>query len=470
MAYKQQIHQQSNEWGYASTINQTIDNVDAIVGGDTLKESINSASTRIDSLQTAVNQTLDGVNQTLQQTQTNVNNTLNEYVNKMETLKAETESDVATVVQAINKVKDTTGDKANLYAYFNNDAGNERRNLVQTANKTLDIIGYNSQTNRSIEDLITTNKTSIVNGMNSTKTELTQETNDRIAADNAIHAKIGELNNLTTADKSNIVNGINELDREIGDLSTLPAQIKQGTITGTLNKINDLLGNLGNLISYDTTNIVLAINSLKTALDGEGTIRGNEDTAINNRIGPMNNLTTADKTNLVSSINEIDREIGSLTALPTANKSTLVGSIGELSATTANNIATKQDRLTAGTGITLNGANISVDKTALNLNLVDNVPDADKPISTATQTALDLKADSSALAQETAARESGDNYIENDLIGDLTALTTTDKTTLVEAVNSLHTLIGIGTLDTTAQTLVEAINELKASIDALSTP
>lgn len=49
--------------------------------------------------------------------------------------------------------------------------------------------------------------------------------------------------------------------------------------------------------------------------------------------------------------------------------------------------------LTAGTGLVISGTtmSVSVDKTSVGLSNVDNTSDANKPVSTATQTALDLK-------------------------------------------------------------------------------
>lgn len=64
-------------------------------------------------------------------------------------------------------------------------------------------------------------------------------------------------------------------------------------------------------------------------------------------------------------------------------------------------LAGKQDKLTAGNNISIDGNKISVTgltKASVGLDQVDNTSDADKPISTATQTALDLKADKSQVA------------------------------------------------------------------------
>lgn len=64
-------------------------------------------------------------------------------------------------------------------------------------------------------------------------------------------------------------------------------------------------------------------------------------------------------------------------------------------------LAGKQDKLTAGDNISIDGNKISVTgltKDSVGLGNVDNTSDADKPVSNAVQTALDLKADKSQVA------------------------------------------------------------------------
>ena len=71
-------------------------------------------------------------------------------------------------------------------------------------------------------------------------------------------------------------------------------------------------------------------------------------------------------------------------------------------------LAGKQDKLTAGDNISIDKNKISVTgltKASVGLDQVDNTSDADKPISTATQTALDLKADKSQVASELAGKQ-----------------------------------------------------------------
>ena len=60
-------------------------------------------------------------------------------------------------------------------------------------------------------------------------------------------------------------------------------------------------------------------------------------------------------------------------------------------------------------------ADITITKSDVGLGSVDNTSDAAKPISTATQQALDAKADASALSAEAAARQQADNTLQADI-------------------------------------------------------
>lgn len=133
-------------------------------------------------------------------------------------------------------------------------------------------------------------------------------------------------------------------------------------------------------------------------------------------------------------------------------------------------IESKQDKLTAGNnieiinnvisatvqgggggnidGATLNGQavpiqnktlNITVDKNTVELNNVDNTSDANKPISTAVQDALDLKADTTALTKETQDRENADTTLQNNIDTEKQNRETADNgiTAKVEALNKI---------------------------------
>ena len=115
------------------------------------------------------------------------------------------------------------------------------------------------------------------------------------------------------------------------------------------------------------------------------------------------------------------------TGLATTNK-TVVGAINE-----------NRSNLSSHTSRTNNPH--SVTKAQVGLGNVDNTSDKNKPVSTATQNALDLK----------------QNKTDNSL--------TTSAKTITGAINELKTNIGNTSLNTTNKTITGAINELKATID-----
>lgn len=128
-----------------------------------------------------------------------------------------------------------------------------------------------------------------------------------------------------------------------------------------------------------------------------------EETRAKGVEGSLSNLTTDSKGNLVSAINEVDShsdstasdladEIaratsveGTLSSLTTDDKTDLVSAINEVDSHTDTNTTNLSNHI----GNTSNPH--SVTKAQVGLSNVDNTSDLDKPISTATQTALDGK-------------------------------------------------------------------------------
>ena len=86
----------------------------------------------------------------------------------------------------------------------------------------------------------------------------------------SILAMIGDLQDLTTSDTSDIVHAINSV----------------------LSDLNLTIGDPANLTTSDTSDIVNAINSVLSD--------------VNNTIGDLNDLTTTDKSNIVNAINEVN--------------------------------------------------------------------------------------------------------------------------------------------------------------------
>lgn len=104
-----------------------------------------------------------------------------------------------------------------------------------------------------LDDLLTTDKTSIVNAIN-----------ELFNAIGSGSSAVGDLNDLLTTDKTSIVNAINELVNVIGDLTNLTTTDK----TSIVNAINEVfgmastIGDLNDLHTIDQTSIVNSINEI----------------------------------------------------------------------------------------------------------------------------------------------------------------------------------------------------------------
>lgn len=132
----------------------------------------------------------------------------------------------------------------------------------------------------------------------------------------------------------------------------------------------------------------------------------------------------------------------------------------------ANVISATDTKYTAGTNIAISAANeISVTgltKSSVGLDNVDNTSDADKPISTATQTALDLKADKTQVANistnETVTTISGSLHTEELDTGETGSIST-------------GTLVAHGQVDVLSITVGSSgvINSIATSVSASST-
>ena len=412
--YKKQILEQVNDWGRASSMNQAIENIDAIVGGYTLKETLNSCSTRIDALFDTLNGTLDKVNNTLNDNQVAINKITSEFVNKMETLKQDTQNTVHTVTDDINDVRNTTGNKADLSPYFNNPEQNERRNLVQTANKLLEITGL-------LERLTTIAKGCLVDAVNELDKEIGDiqsidvqiKRDDLVKTLNQVNTLLGTVSGLTTTKKANLTEAINELDKDVGNIDTIDNQIKQTDIVATLNKINNLIGVLSSLTTEAKSSIVDAINSIKnniTTLDTE-----------------VIKSATLDGTNINKNNNILE------ITLPTAS-STVKGGV----------------KIGEGIKVDAQGM-ISTSKTDIELDKVDNTSDLEKPISTSAQQEFNKKQN---ILTFQGALQCSNNIVSIDQ-------EKLDKVAKASDVGS------VTSLQTDKKTIVEAINELKTELDQL---
>lgn len=126
-------------------------------------------------------------------------------------------------------------------------------------------------------DLTTSDKTSIVNAINSVVSDIA-------ALDLAINTKIGDLADLNTSDKSSVVNAINEVNSTGG---------------GT----RAMIGDLNDLTTTNKDTVVDAINELDADIAQEVTDRGNADTNLQNQINQLTGGTWEHYTQLDSFTN-----------------------------------------------------------------------------------------------------------------------------------------------------------------------
>ena len=78
-------------------------------------------------------------------------------------------------------------------------------------------------------------------------------------------ADLGTVSTLTTVAKT-AVTAINELDKEVGDISTLKTAAK-GNLVSALNELSDRAGDLTKLTTTNKTDLISAINEIKTQIN-----------------------------------------------------------------------------------------------------------------------------------------------------------------------------------------------------------
>lgn len=131
---------------------------------------------------------------------------------------------------------------------------------------------------------------------------------------NQVLDTIGNLQELTTSDKTSIVNAINSLVTVIGDLQELTTSNKTSVVNAINSVLSDLntkigdlntkIGDLQELDTTDKTSVVNAINSVHSNL-----------TDLTDEVGDLDDLETTDKTSIVNAVNEAFNNTPSLNAL-----------------------------------------------------------------------------------------------------------------------------------------------------------
>lgn len=289
----------SSDWAKVKYANTIKDNFDAIVGGKNLLESINSLYGRLNTVANDLSLLEKELKNFTNTSQIDFTNKINELQNTYNTFKADVDNKLSESDDKLISLENDTGRKENLNEYFNDPNTGEKRNLPLSINKLLEDIGYVSQ-------LLTVSK-NVVGAINEHDTE------------------IGNISDLTTNNKSDIVKAINEHDAEIGDINNIENQINAGDIVSSINKINNLMGELSSLTTLSKGAIINAINEL------------------DKEIGEIADLTTDNKIDIIQAINSLKNNvmsingvIGDITTIEDQIKNpvdipTVVGSLNKIS-------------------------------------------------------------------------------------------------------------------------------------------
>ena len=102
-----------------------------------------------------------------------------------------------------------------------------------------------------LDDLNTSDKTSVVNAINSLISDMS--------------SVIGDLTDLNTTDKSSLVNAVNEILSDVGDLTALNTTDKD-SLVNAVNEVLSLIGDLTTLTTTDKTSVVAAMNEINQSV------------------------------------------------------------------------------------------------------------------------------------------------------------------------------------------------------------
>lgn len=244
--------------------------------------------------------------------------------------------------------------------------------------------------------------TSLQNDINTLNDDLTLEISNRTSADEVLQGNIDTVSgNLTTE-----ISDRQDADATLqGNINTVAGDLSLEE-TARINADTTLQGNIDTLSGTVTSNY----NTLDGKITDEATARGNADTTLQNNIDTLSGTVTS-------------------------NYNTLDGKIGDNKTAIDNHKADKNNPH-------------EVTKSQVGLGNVDNTSDADKPVSTAQQTALDGKVDK-LVTKPTAGTytkvtvngegqvTSGTTLSESD-IPNLHLTKVTDVTSTATEVNQLH--------------------------------
>lgn len=220
-------------------------------------------------------------------------------------------------------------------------------------------------------------------------------------------------------------------------------------------------GEWGN-IEGDIANQTDLIDLIDTKIDIEATARENNDLSLQNGINTLNDDLTAEISNRGTADGILQGNIDTLSGTVSDNYTTLDGKIGDNKTAIDNHIADKTNPH-------------EVTKSQVGLGNVDNTSDLNKPISTATQNALDGKVPTSRTVNSKAL--TSDITLTASDVDALPDTTTINDLTTAEqqsALNSGANSTNIGQIATNTQAILteatnrqNADNNLQSQIDAL---
>ncbi|WP_164847790.1 autotransporter outer membrane beta-barrel domain-containing protein, partial [Sandaracinomonas limnophila] len=278
-----------------------------------------------------------------------------------------------------------------------------------------------------------------LNGVNANDDNVPTQLAVKKYVDGNVQSLTNNLNSMNTTLTSLVTNSTTALTTDITSQLALKADLESPTFTGVPQVPTATSGNSTNQIA-STEFVSNSINNLSTATQTALDLKEN----VSNKSTDVSTDGTSDSkyTSAKAVKTYVDNKASDLTA--TIN--TLSSTVTSLSGTTTSNLATKENTIVAGTtGQYYRGDKSwqTLDKTAVGLANVDNTSDANKPVSTATQTALDLK--------ENASNKSTDVSTDG---------TSDTKYTSAKAVKTY--------VDNKASDLTTTINTLSSTVTSLS--
>lgn len=252
-------------------------------------------------------------------------------------------------------------------------------------------------------------------------------------------------------------------DAKIGDLSKLETTDKT-TVVAAINEV------FNSLVTIDIDNVLTHIEAMEIDIeDIKNTLAGGDLTAIANlevQIGDLESLTTAEKTSLVGAINELKTLIGSGTGGgDSTDVAIIVGTLSELKTIDKGNVvAAINEVFTRAHNNSIHISNINPAISALE----SKYNSLDFRITEIEESNVTIENNVSVLQSTVVDIDNSITQVNN-IIGDLSGLSTSDKGTIVAAINELVIQIGaLGEDSGNLDELTNLVSQLDIAIGELS--